>query len=478
MTSGEIGGIIAPTTREESVNDVHPRMNTSEIDELIRTLGDAPKVTYAPPSIYPMSAPSFEQAADAERGEQPEGPLGVYAHVPFCNYKCSFCFYATSPVPALREMTRYVEALEQELEWIRPETPLRQLYVGGGTPTALPPELLDRLLEAVFARVTAGEEVNTVECSPESVREEHVRVLKRHGVERVCMGVQSGEEGIRRTLNRRHGDGQLLDAVELLVGSGLLVNIDLIYGLPGQSEESFRADFALVAERGVHSVTSYNLRINEQTAISRHVAPEQRLDASALVRWREHVRSVARSHGFEQTRWHTFRRAEPATAKQAAQRFRDVTGWGNQYGIGTSARSRLSDVVYRNHGRLGPYLERIEGGLSPVEEVRRLDAFERRLRFVTLTLGDGWSLERSIYQETFGTRFDDDFGEPLERLVGTGIVADEGSTVVLTGRGKLVYDLATRAFYPESVRRWLNDREQLESSAPRRPLKNAPPGWQ
>lgn len=451
-------------------------MSGSEIEGLVRELGEAPKVTYAPPNIYPMSAPSFESSPDTDRGEQPDGPLGIYAHLPFCNYKCSFCFYATMPVPELEVMGRYVDALDREFGWIRPGTPLGQLYVGGGTPTALPAELLDRVLESIFARVEPGEEVNTVECSPESISEEHVRVLKRHGIERVSMGVQTGEEGIRRSLNRRHDGAQVAGALELLVGSGFLVNIDLIYGLPGQQEDGFRDDFETVARRGAHSVTSYNLRINEQTAISRHVAIDDRLDAVGLVRWRERVRDVADGMGFEQTRWHTFRRAAPQTAQDAARRFRDVTGWGNQYGVGVSARSRLRDVVYRNHGRLGPYRDRIEAGQSPVEEVRRLDEFDRRLRFVTLTLGDGWPLERGAYEREFGARVDDDFGAPLARLTSAELVDDDGTNVVLTSRGKLVYDLVTRAFYPESVRRWLKERESIEPLRTRRPLSSGPPG--
>ena len=79
---------------------------------------------------------------------------------------------------------------------MRPGSELSQLYVGGGTPTALPPELLDRLLDAIFSRVVPGREVNTVECSPESITEDHVRVLGRHGIERVSMGVQSADEQI------------------------------------------------------------------------------------------------------------------------------------------------------------------------------------------------------------------------------------------------------------------------------------------
>jgi len=440
-------------------------MTNQEIERLIAALGDAPRVTYAPPNIYPMSAPVFEAAVEQDRGAQPAGPIGVYAHVPFCHYKCTFCFYATTPVPKGDGMTGYVEALETELEWLRRGTELSQLYVGGGTPTALPAALLERLLQAVFSRVTTGTQVNTVECSPDSLIPEHVAVLKRNHVGRVSMGVQTGEEGVRANINRQHGNAEVRKAIELLVGEGLVVNVDLIYGLPGQKEESFEADFRMVSDLGVHSLTVYNLRVNEKTPIGRQIRAEDRLDTIRLVRWRELAGRIADDLGFERTRWHTYRRLGPSTAVEEASRFRDVTGWGNQLGVGNSARSRLGDVVYRNVSSLPAYRGRIREGRSPVEESKPLDAFERRLRFVTLTLGDGSELARAAYQQTFGNAVDEDFGGPLERLTAAGVVEDDGEVVTLTSRGKVVYDLATRAFYPDSILDWMAERQALASSS-------------
>src|SRR6185369_17401814 len=102
------------------------------------------RVAYAPPNIFPMSAPSFTR----RRSNRPRRPtadrLSIYLHVPFCNYHCNFCFYATRVGTPRDQMDRYVDAVLRELQWLEPGTRLSQLYVGGGTPTALPPDLLDR----------------------------------------------------------------------------------------------------------------------------------------------------------------------------------------------------------------------------------------------------------------------------------------------------------------------------------------------
>jgi oxygen-independent coproporphyrinogen-3 oxidase len=440
-------------------------LGDSDLEALFTAVGAPAQVSYAPPNIYPMSAPVFTAAPGAARGTPPAGPLGIYAHVPFCNYKCTFCFYATRAVPEAGEMSRYVAALERELAWVPPGTPLTQLYVGGGTPSALPAELLDRLLESIFARVVRGTQVSTVECSPESVGEGHVRALRRHGIERVSLGVQTNEGPVLEATHRRHDLRTVREALERVVGAGFYVNTDLIYGLPGQTHDGFRADFEAVARLGVHSVTCYNLRVNEHTAIARRIPREARLDLARVVRWREIARDVADACGFRQTRWHTFQRRDPATAVDAVRRFRDDTSWGNQYGVGVSARSRFGDAIYRNRKQYTDYLQQVERGESPVEELRRLDPGERRLRYLTLTLGDGRPLERAAYERAFGSRFDDDFATPLARLLRAGIVVDEGDRLELSARGRLVYDLAIKAFYPEPVLRWMDERQRLADTA-------------
>lgn len=444
----------------------HPDvLPVSSIEALVEAVGAALPVTYAPPNIFPMSNPHFDAAARRERPAPPAGPLGVYVHVPYCNYKCTFCFYATRSVTDDTEMSRYLDAIERELSWIPKGTRLQQLYVGGGTPTALPPGHLDRLLSTVFARATGDEHVHTVECSPESLTEAHADVIRARGIARVSMGVQTNDAQVLATTHRRHDAAQVERACEVLLAQGLMVNVDLIYGLPGQTEESFEADLRWIASRGVHSVTTYNLRLNESTPIGRLVAPEERADTVRLVRWRETASRVARDLGFVQTRWHTFQREEPATARDTARRFRDVTGWGPQLGAGPSARSRLFDAVYRNVKDHGTYLARIEGGLSPVDEVRPLEEGDRRLRFVALTIGDGLPLDRAAYQRTFSRRVDDDFGATISKLTASGVIEDRGADLVLTPAGRLVYDLALRAFYPEPARRWIEDRQRLTQTS-------------
>jgi oxygen-independent coproporphyrinogen-3 oxidase len=430
-------------------------------------LGPTASVSYAPPNIYPMSAPRFTADRNVDRPHPAGLDLGLYVHIPFCSYHCTFCFYATRIGADGEQKRRYVDAVLRELEWVRPGSRLIQLYVGGGTPTALPPELLSRVLEAIFRATTDHDRhAHTVETSPESLTTEHVEVLVERGIRRVSMGVQSLDDRVLDTVKRRHTRAMVEASARRLVEAGRMVNVDLIYGLPGQTHESFRSDVETVVGLGVHSFTAYNLRVNERTPVGRSLADDERLDLATLAGWRSCVADAARELGFEPQRWHTFRRRQvsgPLAATVAA--FDDVTGQGDQLGVGMSARSRLSHVVFRNHPTLETYQERIESGQSPVEERFALSEGERKLRYLALTLGDGKGLSRADYRAAFGSSVESEFAEPLARLAEAELVEDQGAMICLTETGQLVYDLVTRAFYPETAQRWMQERQALAATA-------------
>jgi oxygen-independent coproporphyrinogen III oxidase len=438
-----------------------PRLpDRDTIERIFRALGSFNYLTYAPPNIYPMSAPAFQEVAGVGRTAHNGGPLGVYIHIPFCNYACSFCFYAKRVGDSFETMARYVSALERELAWIPQATPLTQLYVGGGTPTVLPPDLLDRVLTAVFGKMRRGPIAHTVECSPESVTDEHMRVLRKHGIGRVSMGIQSAHDEVLGSIRRKHAGALALEACARLVREDFMVNVDLIYGLPGQTEMHFGQDLERVAASGVHSVTAYNLRVNERTPIAKSLSDDERLEPLRLMQWRAFVRHAAVELGYRQTRWHTFVRHagdDPGTRRAAS--FKDLTGQGDQFGAGLSARSRLDHVVYRNRQDLDGYVNAVENGISPVNQIFPLNETARQIRYIALSLGDGECLDRTDYLRTFGTSFDDDFAEPLKRMTEVGLIAD-GPAVSLTDTGKLLYDKVLLSFYPEHVKGWLKQRER------------------
>jgi oxygen-independent coproporphyrinogen III oxidase len=429
----------------------------SRIDAIAHALEASPTIAYSAPHDYPHAAGNFTHRPEAPRPPVAADALRLYAHVPFCNYACSFCCYAKHVGAGRPEMERYVRALLRELEWAPAGTPLSQLFVGGGTPTALPADLLDALLAGIFTRLPplAGP-VHTVEASPESVSDQHLAVLRARGIGRISTGIQSLEAGVVEAVRREHGGVEAaLDACRRIVAHGFILNIDLMYGLPGQTHETFRRDFERVAASGVHAVTAYNLRLNEHTPVARQLADGERLDLGRLLRWREHIAAVARDLGYTQTRWHTFKRLDGIAARHERLPTSGTDLRGYQLGIGLSARSSLDHVVYRNHRGRTTYVQRVEAGVSPVEELVELTPADRRTMYVARTLGDGKPLVLADYEATFGTRLPADFGGVLSRLLDGGLVEADGRAVELSADGRLLYDLVTLAFYPPPAKDWL-----------------------
>ncbi len=434
-----------------------------DLARIVDAIGSVPRVAYECPHVYPLSTPTFVKTPALEREHPGDAAFKLYVHVPFCNYACSFCFYAKRVGTPRAQMERYVRAVARELEWIPPGTPLAQLYVGGGTPTALPADLLDELLAAIGARTSPVADASlTVESSPESISPAHLDVLRRHGVNRVSMGIESLDAGILAAIDRRHGTAEALDACTLLVDGGFVTNVDLIYGFPGQSEDDFRADLAAAAARGPHSISLYNLRLNERAPLARVVDEMDRLDLPRLMRWRTVVNRTTAELGYAQRRWHMFVRDGDGASTFDRAPCVDGFGAGHQLGAGLSALSHLGDTIYRNHEGFEGYMQRIERGESPVDGVFTLDdEHDRQTLFIARTLGDGRALERGAYRDAFRHDVEDDFGALLARLAAADLTRDDGTRIVLSETGRLVYDLVTLAFYPPRARTWLDERQRL-----------------
>lgn len=431
-----------------------------DVERIAAAVGAVPRVTYESAHVYPLSAPHFTPALGAQRNLPLGGAQRLYVHVPFCRYACTFCFYAKRVNSSRALMQRYVDGLRRELNTFESAAPLRQLYVGGGTPTVLPADLLDDLLAAVTAHASLDPAVlHTVEASPESLTAEHIEALRRRGISRVSLGVQTLDEPVLRAVNRQHTATQARDACAMLVAAGLIVNVDLIYGFADQSEDSVQRDIEAFAALGTHSFTAYGLRLNEQTPLARAMVHVDQLDLPRLIRWRRLVEEAMDRQGYEQFRWHMFRRRDRSDVRHDRAPGNNAFGPGREMGIGVSAYSHIGDSIYRNRASVEEYLRCVEAGESPVEEEFGFTPEDRRTLYIARTLGDGRELDLEDYERTFGNSFEADFDAVTRRLQAAGLVDVDGRAVTMTDVGRWVYDLVTLAFYPELSQRWLAQRQ-------------------
>lgn len=195
---------------------------------------------------------------------------GIYVHVPFCTAKCAYCdFYSV----ARRDMTdRYVEAVGIELSARRHEIGdgrVETLYFGGGTPSLLSPDQF-ALLSSYFDK--DGIEEFTIEVNPDDVTPEKIDAWLQSGVNRISIGVQSLDDDELRSVGRRHNARQALDAIALIRSKGIdNISGDLIYGLPGQTLDSFRRSLEGLINAGITHLSAYSLSYEEGTLLWRRL---------------------------------------------------------------------------------------------------------------------------------------------------------------------------------------------------------------
>lgn len=166
----------------------------------------------------------------------------LYIHVPFCRSKCPYCDFYSLPQNNIAEFEKYLRALIRELYvWkeLIDTSAIETVYIGGGTPSALPTPLLESLLKNILDTFKFKPVEFTVEANPESITKEKINLMKEYGINRISLGVQSLNDEVLRFLGRIHGSKEALIAVENIKSASIRLNIDIIYGIPGEPIESF-----------------------------------------------------------------------------------------------------------------------------------------------------------------------------------------------------------------------------------------------
>ena len=202
-------------------------------------------------------------------------PRALYVHVPFCIRRCAYCDFATAPYDA-PSADAYLAKLAVELQRVPLHAPLRTIYFGGGTPTALSEPQLARLLDGVRDRVGRARLEWTCEANPESVTPAKARLLRDAGVDRVSLGAQSFDPSVLAALGREHAPDHVFRALEILREAGFeRLSLDLMFAAPGESTAQLERDLATLArladprELGLEHVSAYCLTYEPGTPLTR-----------------------------------------------------------------------------------------------------------------------------------------------------------------------------------------------------------------
>ena len=193
----------------------------------------------------------------------------IYLHIPFCRSRCAYCdFYSTTD---LDRRERYVEALlkEWQLRCNEIEGPIATVYFGGGTPSLLSAQTIERILKALLQDETPREREITLEANPDSISPDYLKGLKAAGVNRLSIGIQSLQDDLLQTIGRRHNSEKALQAIESAREAGFTnLSVDLMYGLPGQTSEQWKADIETILTYRPEHISTYCLSYEEGTRLT------------------------------------------------------------------------------------------------------------------------------------------------------------------------------------------------------------------
>lgn len=366
----------------------------------------------------------------------------MYVHVPFCNHKCHYCdFY--SLVDHQGRFEAFTTRLIRELHALAPTAgPLRTLFVGGGTPTLLPIDCWKRLLACLHHcfQIFDGTEF-TVECNPETADAALFGVLVDGGVNRISLGAQSFHPQHLETLDRVHRPESLPRAIEMARAAGIeRRSVDLIYAIPGQTLEEWRADLQQAIDLGTDHLSCYNLTYEPRTALTARLerglvrAIEEELEVAMF----ELAGTLLEDAGLG--------RYEVSNYARPGQECRHNLAYWRQdqwLAAGPSASGHAGGFRWKNALHLDTYLSHEAGGFAPVIDVEEPDeARALRERIMTglrlregLDRSDVWARIERTCPEKRGA-----FEACANDLRARGWLVDDESVVRLSTKGILFAD--------------------------------------
>lgn len=366
--------------------------------------------------------------------------LGLYVHIPFCATKCGYCdFY--SHVPAAGQFEPLVEAVLVELDFATARYPgrIETLFVGGGTPTLLPATTLARLFDRLgrLARDHGAVEF-TVEANPASLTETKARVLRDHGVTRISMGAQSFHAHELKVLDRIHHPGDIAPSAEIIHRVGFdHFNLDLIFGIPGQTADTWLESIGKAIDLGPNHLACYGLTVEPGTAL------HDRVQTGTFASMDEEAELTLYELTLERLRRADFERYEISNyARPGAQCRHNIRYWHNLpgIGIGPSAASYIDGRRWRNVPDTLDYVKRILAGNDATIDHEALSSTARAGETAMLALRTMAGIDRTRFRESTGFDLDTLFGELITRHLADGLLLDDGQRIALSPPGLRLAD--------------------------------------
>ena len=392
-----------------------------------------------------------------EREPEPGKPLGLYLHVPFCRKRCHFCYFRIYTGKSSSEIQGYLDACLEELR-LYAARPLvkgrkpRVVYFGGGTPSYLSVKQLTALTNAMKEVLPWDEaEEVTFECEPGTLSEPKIRFLREMGVTRLSLGVEHFDEDILRLNGRAHGAREIPVAFETAREVGFpQINIDLIAGMLGETDEGWERVIERTVEMQPDSVTIYQMEVPYNTTIYRDMMKAEGKEAAPVADWATKRRWV--DEAFRRLEACGYSVNSTCTVVKDASRTRflyreQLFSGADMLALGVASFGHVGGTHYQNEHNWDPYIDRIDRGELPIHRELRPTDEERLVRELVLQFKLG-GVDAAYYRDRFGVDILEKFREPFEGLRAKGYLKEgDGERIGLSREALLKVDSLMLDFF-------------------------------
>ena len=374
--------------------------------------------------------------------------LGIYIHIPFCRKKCYYCdFPSFAGYETLMEP--YGTALSMEIEekslLLEQLGPADTVYIGGGTPTALPLGVLARLIGKLRRTVPIKSDAEiTIEANPGTVDEEYLHALLECGVNRLSMGVQSFNDTILRAIGRIHTAEQAVRAVEMAKSAGFKnLSLDLMYGLPGQGLEDLKISVETAMELAPQHISIYGLQVEDGTLFARQQEKgELKLPVDDIVEaMYDYMTEYLPDRGYV--------RYEISNFALTGYESRHNMGYWTDVpylGMGAAAHSYMGDSRWNNVSSVEKYIKSVETGLPYRENEELLDRETEMEEFCFLALRMSAGIDKRAFQRKFDCPIGSVYNEAIEKMKARKLLEETEDHIRLTSLGMKFGNVVFREF--------------------------------
>lgn len=371
---------------------------------------------------------------------------GIYIHIPFCKQACHYCDFHFST--SLKKKSELVSALQNELVLRKnelPNEPIKTIYFGGGTPSLLNLEELTAIFKTIYAEFTIAENPEiTLEANPDDLSEEKINELANSKINRLSIGVQSFFEEDLKLMNRAHNAEEALNSIKLARSKFDNISVDLIYGIPGMSNERWQKNIQILLDLDIPHISSYALTVEPNTALQKFIEKGKikPVDDAAAAQHFETLRTVLKNAGFEHYEFSNY--GKPGYFSQ-----NNTAYWlGKPYlGIGPSAHSYDGNSRKWNIANNTLYIKAIEWSELPLE-VEELSITDRYNEYIMTRLRTYFGVDLVEVESEFGKEYLEYLKEQSVVLFEKELLRIENDVMHITEKGTFLSDgIAADLFY-------------------------------